>query len=200
MKQLKSLSAAIGLIIFSGCALSQTARADTKSVEGFYAGGSIGAFGAYGELKNAVNAPLNQSKDSTGYKLYGGYQLNENFGAELGRLGASSIKRSYVIGGANVSQSGKITSHYIAATGRLPINDRFALNSRLGIASSKFSGTNSLPAGSSILGSKTGVLIGVGAAYRFTPNIAGTVDYDHLPKTSPSLKSGLLSAGVKYSF
>lgn len=193
-------AAAFNLSIFSIGAMAQATPPAIDSASGFYVGGAIGAFGAYGKSTGLQNAPLNQSKNASGNKLFAGYQITDNYGVEVGRLSSATLKRSYVSGGANLTQSGDISSIYAAATGRFPVSEKMALNARLGLAKSKFSGSNVLPAGSSIVGSKSGLLMGVGAEYRFTPKIAATLDYDYLPKTSPNLKSGLLAVGIKVGF
>jgi OmpA-OmpF porin, OOP family len=172
---------------------------DFRAVEGAYVGGAIGAFGA-----KATGIALEErtagSKNGIGGKLFVGYQLTENFGAELGFIRSSTLKRTYVVGTTNVEQKGEVNALYVAGTGRFAFGERFAVAGKVGVARGKFSGTNALPTAAAITGSKTGAIFGVGAEYRFTPKIAATLDYDYLPKTSNRLKSAVISAGVKFTF
>lgn len=177
----------------------QSQQRDFRAVEGAYVGGAIGAFGAKA-TGIALEERTSGSKNGIGAKLFAGYQLTENFGAELGFIRSSTLKRSYVVGTTNVEQKGEVSALYAAGTGRFAFGERFAVTGKLGVARGKFSGTNALPTASAITGSKTGAIFGVGAEYRFTPKIAATIDYDYLPKTSNRLKSAMISAGVKFTF
>jgi OmpA-OmpF porin, OOP family len=200
MKNTPPLLAAICAAALSISATAQVQQRDFRAVEGTYVGGAFGAFGARATGIDLKAGPSSTSKNGSGGKLFAGFQLTENFGVEVGGLRSSTLKRTFVVNGANVAQKGDINAFYLAGTGRLPIGERFAATTRLGFARSKFSGTNVLPTASAITGSKSGLMFGVGGEYRFTPKIGATLDYDYLPKTSKHLKSGLLSLGVKVSF
>jgi OmpA-OmpF porin, OOP family len=200
MKNTLSLLALLCTATFSATAFAQVPQRDFRAVEGAYVGGAFGAFGARATGITLKDGPSNTSKNGSGGKLFAGFQLTENFGVEVGALRSSTLKRTFVVNGANATQKGDVNALYLAGTGRLPLGERFALNTRLGFARSKFSGTNVLPVASTITGNKSGVILGVGGEYRFTPNIAATLDYDYLPKTSKHLKSGMISLGVKATF
>jgi OmpA-OmpF porin, OOP family len=199
---MKKLSIAFALVAatVSSSVFAQAQQRDMRTALGPYVGGALGAFGA-----NAKDSPFkevsgNKSKNRTGFKLFSGYQLTENFGVELGALRSSEFKRSYVVNTQSVQQEATATALYLAGTARLPLGEQFALNARLGVARSKVSGTNVLPKNASLIGSKTGVMYGVGAEYRFTPKLAATLDYDYLPKTSTRLRTAMISLGVKVGF
>jgi OmpA-OmpF porin, OOP family len=183
----------------SSSVFAQSQQRDFRAVEGAYVGGAIGAFGAA-----ATNGTLKESnsgsKNGSGAKLFAGYQLTENFGAELGFIRSSTLKRSLIVGNTNVEQKGSVNALYLAGTGRFAIGEQFALTGKLGLARGKFSGTNVLPTASAITGSGTGLLASVGAEYRLTTKLAATIEYDYLPKTSNRLKSAMISAGVKVTF
>jgi OmpA-OmpF porin, OOP family len=199
MKKIAITAALMLVAASSSCVFAQTQQRDFRAVEGAYVGGAIGAFGARAtgiSLKDAASG----SNNGSGVKLFAGYQLTENFGAELGFIRSSTLKRAFVVGNANVEQKGKASALYVAGTGRFAIGQHFALTGKLGVARGKFSGTNALPLPSSITGSKTGAIFGVGAEYRFTPKLAATIDYDYLPTTSNRLKTAMISAGVKVTF
>ncbi len=194
-----AIATALMLVASSSCVFAQTQQRDFRAVEGAYVSGAIGAFGARAtgiSLKDTASG----SKNGSGVKLFTGYQLTENFGAELGFIRSSTLKRTFVVGNTNVEQKGKVSALYVAGTGRFAIGEHFALTGKLGVVRGKFSGTNALPVASAITGNKTGAIFGMGAEYRFTPKLAATIDYDYLPKTSNRLKSAMISAGVKVTF
>jgi OmpA-OmpF porin, OOP family len=172
---------------------------DAQDILGPYIGGAMGSVGIDAR-NNLKDDPSSSVKNGYGGKLFAGYQLTENFGAEVGGFRSGTVKRTYVINGANIEQSSKVNVFYLAGTARLPLGERFALNARLGVARGKISGTNVLPVNSTIIGSKTGAIVGFGGEYRFTPKIAGTVDIDYLPDVSRNTRGALLSAGVKVNF
>jgi OmpA-OmpF porin, OOP family len=200
MKNTLPLIAALCTATTAGTAFAQVPQRDFRAIEGVYVGGAFGAFGARASGITLKDGPSNMSKNGSGGKLFAGFQLTENFGVEVGALRSATLKRTFVVGGANVAQRGDVTAFYLAGTGRFPIGERFAATTRLGFARSKFSGTNVLPAALAITGSKSGLIFGIGGEYRFTPKIAATLDYDYLPKTSRHLKSGMISIGVKVTF
>jgi OOP family OmpA-OmpF porin len=200
MRNILPLLAVLCTTTFAGSVRAQVPPRDFRSVEGAYVGGALSAFGARTSGVTLKNGPSNASKNGNGGKLFAGFQLTENFGFEAGGIRSSTLKRSFVVNDTNVTQKGEISAFYLAGTGRLPIGDRFAINARAGFARSKLSGTNVLPIASTITGSKSGVLFGIGGEYRITPEIAATLDYDYLPETTKRLKTGMISLGVKVVF
>jgi OmpA-OmpF porin, OOP family len=196
-----ALATAIALAALSSTvAFAQAQQYDFQNVNGAYVGGAVGAFGARVSGVTLPAGPSSTTKNGIGEKFFAGYQLTENFGTEIGIIKSSELKRSFIVDGKTLQQTGKVNSVYVAAMGRIALSPQFAVTGRLGVARGKFSGTNVLPIASAITGSKTSPLLGVGVEYRFTPKLAGTVDYDYLPKTSERLRSGLLSAGIKFTF
>lgn len=194
------LLAALCAATIPAAALGQTPQRDFPAVEGIYVGGAFGAFGTRATGVNLKDGPSGSSKNGSGGKLLAGYQFTDNFGVEVGGLRSSTLKRTFVVNGVDVTQKGDVNAFYLAGTGRLPLGERFAATTRLGIARSKFSGTNVLPVTSAITGSKSGLMFALGGEYRFTPKVAATLDYDYLPDTSKNLKSGMISFGIKAAF
>jgi OmpA-OmpF porin, OOP family len=195
-----SLLIVASAIVFSTTASAQVSQRKSQDDSGLYIGGALGAFGIGNDENNLKKGPSSTSKDGGGGKLFTGYQLTENFGVEIGGMRSNTLKRTFIVDARNVEQKGKVEAIYLAATGRLPLGEHFALNARLGVARGKFSGTNVLPASSTIIGAKTGALIGGGGEYRFTPKISATLDFDYLPDISSRTRALMFSAGVKFLF
>jgi OmpA-OmpF porin, OOP family len=195
-----SLLIVSSVIAFSTTGFAQIPQNKAEDGVGLYIGGALGAFGIGNDENNLKKGSSSTSKNGNGAKLFAGYQISENFGVEIGGMRSNVLKRTFIVDTRNVEQKGKVEATYLAATGRLPLGENFALNARLGVARGKFSGTNVLPASSTIIGAKTGALIGAGGEYRFTPKLSATLDFDYLPDISPRTRALMFSAGVKFFF
>ncbi len=132
-------------------------------------------------------------------KFFGGYRFDENLGVEAGYVALGSFSETIQVGGAGVTQTGKARSIFGAATYRLPLGESVALHGRLGLSSGKVSGTNVLPAGDKLMGSRTSVLVGFGAEYRPRPNLALTVNVDSYGKLSNNVNASALLFGVHFT-
>lgn len=164
-----------GVAAIATLAISNPApAADAASSNHFYGGMSLGA------------SRLDQSDDhGSAFKLYGGYQFTENFGAEAGFLRLGNVE--------NATQSAKARAFYTAGTARWQLSDRFAVNGLLGVAQRQVSGD--------IDADETAVIAGFGAQYRLTPRMDLTVNWDHLADvTEESSSNDLVSAGVVFRF
>lgn len=61
-------------------------------------------------------------------------------------------------------------------------------------------GTNVLSASANPIGRKRGLVLGAGAEYAISRNVAITADYDHFGKLSRAAKGGLVTVGLRASF
>jgi OmpA-OmpF porin, OOP family len=132
-------------------------------------------------------------------KLFGGYRFDENLGVELGYAALGSFSGSAIVGGNSVRQDAKARSAFGVATGRVPVGESFALHGRLGLSFGKVSGTNLLPQGDTLIGSKTSALFGLGAEYRPRSNLALTLNYDSYGKLSNKVNANALVFGLHFT-
>ena len=186
----------LAIALLSTLALSAQA-APNDGVVGPYARVEVG------RTNFSLSSKLPQvSNDETGNaaKFFGGYRFTENFGAEVGYSALGSFSETVKIGSGSVKQDGKARSVFAVATGRLPLSESFALHGRLGLSSGKVTGTNVLPEGDNLMGSKRSALIGVGAEYKPMPNVAMTVNYDSYGKLSNNVKADSVVLGVHFWF
>ena len=127
-------------------------------------------------------APKFQFKDG-GAGVYGGYRFNDYVGVELGYFRLLSASGA----------GGKLTADSLpaSAVGYWPLSNDFSLFGRLGVNSvkTKFTG----PGASSARENRA--LIGVGAEYNFSKNVALRAEYQR-----PASNVSTLFAGVKFSF
>ncbi|MFJ7567609.1 outer membrane protein [Herminiimonas sp. NPDC097707] len=169
--------------------------------EGAYVGVNVG------RAEQKVSIAEGSLKDhTTGYKLYGGYGFNQNFGVEGGYVDFGKGSASVTNAGVTSTISAKPRSFYLAATGTLPLNEQFSLFAKLGVSFNRtkihFEDTTGDSENSSK--NRTTALIGIGAAYNFTKNLALVAEYEDFGKVlkedGVDLKANLLSIGLRYKF
>ncbi|GGI19432.1 outer membrane beta-barrel protein [Oxalicibacterium faecigallinarum] len=140
---------------------------------------------------------------STGYKIYGGYNFNQNLGIEGGYVSFGKGKVAYDDGTASGEVQSKPRALYAAVTGNLPLSNAFALTAKAGVAFNRVK-VHDTGYGDSVSESRTTPMFGVGASYGFSKNIAVVVEYENFGKVAKGeglyLKANLISAGVRYSF
>jgi outer membrane protein with beta-barrel domain len=117
----------LGLTVIAAFALAASMAAQADTQPGFYAGAGLGTtkIGA-DELDNT-----GFDDSDTGFKIFGGYDFNQNFGVEVSYfdLGEGSIED------AGDSASIGVSGLSASAVGRLPLSDMFSLYGKLGFAS-----------------------------------------------------------------
>jgi len=164
------------------------ARAQTGS---FYIGASVGG----AKLDTGVTA-LTASLDekSTGFKIYGGYQIFPQFSAELAyvNLGEATLSGNagdqFVVDGTtfqflvNNAQI-KFEPTLISFGGRfsLPVSQAAAVYARLGLASWRvdISATASGSTAGTSNESGSDAYYGLGFGWKFMPDLSLTLDYEH---------------------
>lgn len=164
--------------------------------EGFYVGGNVGS--AKHKLSDSQES-INEN--DTGYKVYGGIAINKYFGAELGYADFGSYTESDSSGSYEASAK----STYLAATGTYTITQQFSIFGKVGVAfnKAKYSVTGS-GFSASASGDNTNLLLGIGAAYAFTPNMSVVAEYEDFGKVDKldgaEYKVNMLSVGLRYKF
>ena len=174
---------------------------------GFYAGAAVGQSRAKDACEGVTIAC--DDKD-TGWKVFGGYQFNKNFGAEVGYVDLGKATANGVITGVAVSADAKVKGFEVLGVGTLPIANNFSAYGKLGFfrwdldvsatgAISGFSAT--------VSASETGTdfTFGLGLKYDFAKNIGARLEwqrYNDIGKESTTGKSDadLLSLGIVFKF
>lgn len=174
-------------------ALAGTAAAQTS-----YIGGSIGR----GEQKLSSDDLAFSSKEHKfAYKLFGGYNFNQNFGLEAGFADLRKAEAST----RGLSVETHPTALYFAATGTLPLNQQFSLIGKAGVAYNHVKVTNSFAGVSdSDKDHRTDAYLSVGASYAVNSNISVVAEYEYFGKPvkedGDTLKANMISVGVRYAF
>ena len=163
-----------------------------------YIGGNVG------RAEQKLSFDGNSIKDhDTGFKLYGGYNINPNFGLEAGYVDLGKMERS----GNGASLKFEPTSVYFAATGTLPLDPQFSLFAKAGIARTEVK-ANASVGNLSVddKASRSNAYLSVGAAYIVNTNFSVVAEYEYFGKvakfedSSDNLKANMVSVGVRYSF
>ncbi len=205
-----------------GC-LAATALAAPASMAqgtGWYAGAAIGRSAATIDNERITNGlageglttnSLEDRDRDTGYKLFGGYQINRNFGVEagwfdVGRMGftATTTPAGTLVGDV------RFNGLNLDLVGTLPISDRFSLLGRIGGAYVRTRGTFSstgavvMPfAGTSTSAQRFGLEYGVGLAWHLTEAWELRAEGERIHVNDSVGNKGqvdLLTLGVVYHF
>ena len=111
-------------------------------------------------------------KDSA-LKLFGGYQVNPNFAAELTY---QDFGKATLSGGGFNAQ---IKSHALdlSGLGMLPFANQFAGYGRLGVYYAKSEGTSNIPGLANVSETNSGLTYGLGLQWNPMPNLGVRVEY-----------------------
>jgi OOP family OmpA-OmpF porin len=171
------ISSAAALITITAPGFAHSA--DQDIAKRFYGGLSLGA----------SRLPDSDTHGSV-FKLYGGYQITENFGAEAGFIRLGDIKRTSGTGDDAFTQVTNARAFYSAGTARWQLSDSFSVNGLLGASYNQMTGDD-----------RTSVMLGLGAQYRLTPRTELTVNVDHLAEVSEKgSSSDIVTAGFVMRF
>lgn len=156
--------------LLMAAAFSTALIAGSASAEA-YLGGGIGA--------------SKTNTHETSWKVYGGYQFNPIWGAELAYTDLGRYRGS------------DIDSVTLAGTGTLALGQGWSLLGKVGAASNhaRFSGASR----------RTDLLLGVGVGYRFTKNLGVRLEYEDFGKLSDTnsgdnSRGSNLGLSLKYAF
>jgi len=133
--------------------------------QGFYAGVNLGQ----SKLKDAcAGLPAGVSCDDsdTALSIFGGYQFNKHFGAEIAYTDLGQAKAS----GGGVSASVEATGFEFSAVGTLPLTQQFSLYGKLGF----FMWDADVKSNVGISGSDDGtdLTYAIGVRWNFAKNLA----------------------------
>ena len=150
--------------------------------EGFYGGAGLGNQ----SYPDTVNGNSTNGSALSG-KVYGGYQLNPNFGVEAGiaELGAVG------------SGSGKVDSYgtFVDAVGTLPLNEQWSLLGRAGVAHMQVNTPTGDDGGN-------GIKVGLGAQYALSKNLALRGEWERYQLTGfgANPNADQFTVGLKFGF
>lgn len=174
------------------------ALAGTAAAQTTYIGGNVGR----AEQKISVDGIGSLKDHDTSYKLYAGYNFNQNFGLEAGYADLGELKQSSGI----YSISTEPTSVYFAATGTLPLEAGFSLIGKVGIARTEVKAHAAIGnLRDSDKASRSTTYASIGGAYAINTNFSVVAEYEYFGKIAKfedggDLKANTISVGVRYKF
>jgi OOP family OmpA-OmpF porin len=135
----------------------------------------------------------NKTSDSykTGAKIYGGYEIDQNWGVEAGYTDFGKKD----VGTGNVKGSGT----YVAGKYSVPLGERFSGYGKLGVSYNERKFDNG--AGTRVNNYDTGLYGGVGVEYKLNQNVALNAEYERYGKDKAfGAKADVYTVGLKYGF
>ena len=200
MKHLSTISvccAALAVLAVHAPVHAQVSAA--HELTGPYIGAAFGA--AFGNREIDDSNSSNDEGLGGSTKIYGGYQLNENFGVQAGYVRMRDLNRNTGAGPALVKQTATGHSAYVAGTGRWPLGESFALTGKVGISFGKVTDVSPTTVTTSLLqGSKTSLLVGTGVEYVLNHNVSFSVELESYGKISEHVKGDSLTVGTRFTF
>jgi len=197
-RKTKARLAILGLataMAFTGPAFAQDAS--------FYLGGSIGqaeAEGVCDDLQTIVTGIGTVSscdeKDS-GWKLFGGYQVNRHFAIEASYFDYGSISATGQTVGVPFRITGDATAFGLAAVGILPVANHFSLFGKLGLLRTEVDVTASGVGGAfTESDSETGLHVGIGLMFNLGRNFSIRAEWER----NDEAEIDMMSLGVQFRF
>lgn len=193
--------------------LASSSIAAVAADSGWYAGASLGQtntdFSA-SDLKSTLvtagytGVVASVDNTDTGWKLFGGYQLNKNIGFEAAyvNLGSLTANATYATpAGSPARVNVDVDGFQLSAVGTLPLNDAFAVFGKVGAFFSKSdqTGTGAFAAPAST--DNTDWIYGLGGNWQFNPNIGLRAEWERFQGLGASERhADLYSLGAVFSF
>jgi len=194
MRSTKVFSAA-AILVFGGLVAASEA-----SAQGLYIGGSLGK----SDIDDSITSGLITSgpvdgKD-TGFKIFGGYQINQNFGVEVGYVDLGKVSYSG-FSGVDLVTGGKVEPSGLnfSAVGTLPLNPGFALFGKVGLFDWKAKASD-VTAGAPFSAKASGsdISFGFGVSYDLAKNVSARVEWERFKMDVSD--ANLLSVGIASRF
>lgn len=183
--------------------------ADTPS---WYVGFGLGQSNVKDVCSDAAAGGFVGSCDDkdTGWKIFGGYEFNRNFGVELGYVDLGKVNASGSVGGVAVNADAKTKGWEVVGIGTIPLHDQFGVYGKLGFFrwDVDVSATAAIPpafASTSAGATGTDITYGLGAKFDFSKSVSARAEwqrYDNIgdSATTGKAKVNLYSAGIVARF
>ena len=199
-----------------GAVASASAIAD--NAPGWYIGGNVGRTSSDFDNDRINNSLAGQgfrvnstseNKRDTGYKLFGGYQLNRNFAVEGGYFDLGRFNYGFsTFPAGSLNSETRVRGLNLDLVGILPLSDKFSVFGRVGAAyaqtRSNSSRTGNLPFGNfDSRNNDTNAKVGLGLEYAFTPALSVRGELERYRINDPVRNKGYIdmaSVGLVYRF
>ena len=215
MKRNSHVMSKLSLIALASLA---SASALAENPLGWYAGGNIGRTRSHFDNPTnlapfigpgfVINSAAEDNRD-TGYKLYGGYQFNQNLALEGGYFNLGNFGYTYgTVPAGTFGGDFRVRGFNLDLVGMFPITDRFSVLGRIGAANAQtrthFTSTGLVPVNVSNPRERdTNLKLGVGLQYAFTDNLSVRAELERYRVSEAVRHRGnidMASVGLVYYF
>ena len=214
MQRIVKAAATLGLV---GCSV-MSAALETADGSGWYGGLNIGQSAAdidHGRIRSGLlssgftTTSITDDDRDTGYKLFGGYQINKYFALEAGFFDLGKFEFTATTAPAGTLRGNiKIKGLNFDAVGILPITEKFSAFGRVGLqyaeAKDSFRGTGSVTVRDSNPSNRdANYKLGLGLQYHFTKSFGMRAEAERYRIDDAVGNKGdidLFSLGLVYRF
>jgi OOP family OmpA-OmpF porin len=168
-------AAAIGIVSAAAAGFALPASAQT-SMNGFYVGATVGQATAKDWCNGLGGTGASCDDSANAWKIFGGYQINRNFAAELGYANLGKVTASL----GSLTDEAKATAWELSAIGAWPIADRFAVFGRLGAYRAELKEDTNFAGNFS--NTNTDLTYGFGVRYEVTANFGLRAEWQRYSK------------------
>ena len=133
-------------------------------------------------------------------KLFAGYEINQNWGAEIGYTDFRKSDASYTFNGVNGRAESDGHSTYLAAKYSVPVNEQFSAYGKLGAAYNKTTMSSTTP-GLNYDDGRATAYGALGVQYKLNQNVSLVAEYERYgEKRDFGAKPNVVTVGARYSF
>lgn len=152
--------------ILLGLMLVLMSAAVAAQDNGFYIGGAIGQAKAKEACEGIAGTGISCDDKDSAWKLFGGYQFNRNFAAELGYIDFGEAEATF----GTLRDGISATAFELVGIGMLPVMDRLSVYGKLGLYRAETEERTNF--GFSADESNNDITFGFGVRYDITPRFA----------------------------
>ena len=178
--------------------------------EGGYFGVGFGQGSVTFDPVNIPGVSVTEDDKSSSFKIFGGYEFNKYFAAELGYHEFGSFSQTLTSGGSMGKVELKGHGFFLDLVGKLPLSDSFSLFGKIGLAQTTLDATYTLTGifvgcCSNASASETDPRFGLGAQYNFNRQFGGRIEYERTknvgdPNTTGEGDIDYLGIALTYMF
>jgi len=157
---------------------------------------------AVGRAEQTLNVlGVDMAENSTSGKLFAGYQFNRVLGAEVGLIQFGTA----IVSSGGIDVTSRPSSLYAAVTGAMPLNDRWALYGKLGVARTHSRVSATMNGWTDAVGANhTGPMFGAGVGYSLNSNVLLFGEFEQFGKVLNEgafcLKLQHVAFGARFKF